>query len=303
MSPIRIENDLYGCLGLVDINGPVTEGQLDILSHITDLAAAYIKNIKNDDMLARSSESGIYIIKSILKGDFVDERAVSRHLQKLNWKIDDRFYILTFNGLAASDIHVHDFNYIKRIQKCFPKSLITVHEEFIVTIIRRQDYHPKKHPNKKNLTQLLLDSRMKCGVSSEFQGFMKLKCSFVQSRISLDYCHNHSDTALQFYEDCYQDHILSFFRENSDIKSLCHPQILALWESGEESDKAAVRCLRDYIIYGKNIAMMSAVLLTHRNTIIYRINKISQILEMDLKNISANEVFYLLFSCMLVENL
>ncbi|MDR0723451.1 MAG: helix-turn-helix domain-containing protein [Treponema sp.] len=70
-----------------------------------------------------------------------------------------------------------------------------------------------------------------------------------------------------------------------------------MWESGEKSKQELVRCLYHYLLNGRNLAATAKVLFVHRNTLIYRLEKLSGILDTDLKNLDPERNFFYLLLC------
>ncbi|AWW26292.1 hypothetical protein DOZ58_06215 [Acetobacterium sp. KB-1] len=57
------------------------------------------------------------------------------------------------------------------------------------------------------------------------------------------------------------------------------------------------------VLAKNNLATTAKALYLHRNTLIYRLDRMATMLNVELKDLNTNELFYLLFSCMLVEYL
>lgn len=295
---VRIGDKIYGNLGQVDINAPISRGQLSIVQHIAETMQLYFQN---NEIYLRIAENDTYFIKNIINGAPVDEKIMGYHLKRLNWKRYDDFYFLNIICPVPLNSPIESIAYIRQINQYFPKSLITIYEHKIVLIIRNCDYSIKNKEEQIFLEQFLTKNEMKCGISDCFTDFTQLKYYYLQSCFAVSYCNQHTSSVLQNYEDCYKEHIIQILDNTIDIRSLCHPQILGLWKSQEEDSRELIRCLYHFLLNGRSLAMTSKALYLHRNTLIYRLNKASQILNIDFKRLSATELFYLLFSCMLVE--
>jgi DNA-binding PucR family transcriptional regulator len=140
---------------------------------------------------------------------------------------------------------------------------------------------------------------MRCGVSMVFSNFMYLRYYYVQSSFAAAYNEAHPDTRLCFYETCQREHVLQSLSATADPRAFCHPAILALWESGEESSQELVRGLYHYLLNGGNLAATAKALFVHRNTLIYRLEKLSGILDTDLKTLDPERSFFYLLSCII----
>jgi len=296
-SQVWIGGKLYGSFGLIDINAPITDGQLFIIGHITEIMKLYIQN---NDSYMKIAENEVSFINNLLKGTQVFENIIIYHLSKLNWKIHGCFYLLSFACPFPLDSPISSMSYVKRIEKQFHNSLITVFEDVIVLIVRNRDYPLEEPAVREKLSAFLGFNEMRCGISAPFPDFSQLRPYYIQSRFALEPFSQNPEPVLQFYEDCYEKHIVFTLSGGTELKSLCHPQILALWSSEDESQRELVRCLYYYLINGRNLASTSEALFIHRNTLIYRLGKISKLLELDLKVLTAEQLFYLTFSCKLV---
>jgi hypothetical protein len=252
-------------------------------------------------MLSLENETSFLV--NIIEEQPINEETLTYHFKRLHWKKQDHFYLLKFAGAIPFDMPIRSIPYIKRIKDIFPISFIINYDNSIIMILRYEDYSLKEDVMKKNLESILLKNEMKCGISSRFNNFLQLKYYYAQSRYAIDCCRNNPDVNLLYYEDCHISHILSHLQNEANLQCFCHPQIFSIWNSQDESNRELIRCLYQYLINGRNLALTSKALYLHRNTLIYRINKISRMLEMDLKNLSSNELFYLLFSCTVVEYL
>ena len=78
---------------------------------------------------------------------------------------------------------------------------------------------------------------------------------------------------------------------------------LSLWQSHMEQDLTLIHNLKCYLINGRNIAETARTLHLHRNTLIYRLRKIEDLLHISLDYLDENMLLYLLISCFICETL
>jgi sugar diacid utilization regulator len=168
-----------------------------------------------------------------------------------------------------------------------------------VLAIRAKDYPLEKPKERQKLEKLLVTENMYCGISAMFGNFMDLRCYYVQSRFTADYCRSQPNMALCCYDECYEEHIMQSLANMVDLKCFCHPKILALWDSNDENQRLLIRCLHQFLLNGKNISLTAKSLYVHRNTLIYRLGKLSELLGEDIMKLTQGRTFRYLFSCML----
>jgi hypothetical protein len=295
-SHVWIDDKLYGNIGMVDINGPFTGGQLFIIREITHALKLYFQN---NSIYLRMMENKLNYLDSLLDGEEISAEIVSRYLGRIKWKLNDDFCFLTFTCPLDLTIPITSVSYVKQLNALFPQAMISVYRNSIIMIIRYADYPVRRDRVRQQLEKLLAKNEMRCGVSMVFNDFMRLRCYYVQSSFAAACCESHPDTRLCFYENCQRDHVLRSLASATDPRAFCHPAILALWESGDEGSQELVRGLYHYLLNGGNLASTAKALFIHRNTLIYRLEKLSGILDADLKSLDPERSFFYLLSCVI----
>jgi hypothetical protein len=293
-SHIWIDNKLYGSIGMVDINASFTDGQLFIIRTITHVLKLYFQN---NTIYMRMAENKLNFLDSLLEGAEISAELVSRYLDRIKWKLDDVFCFLTFTSPVDLTMPIMSISYMKQLNDLFPQAIVSVYRNSIIMIARCADYNIRRDKERRQLEKLLAKNDMRCGVSMVFNNFMRLRCYYVQSSFAASHCKNRPDSPLCHYEDCQRDHVLQSLAAAADIRSFCHPAILALQESGDEKQQELVRCLYYYLLNGGNLVTTAKALFVHRSTLIYRLEKLSNILQCDLKKLTADQTAFYLLSC------
>jgi hypothetical protein len=281
---------------MIDINGPFTDGQLAIINHIGKMLALFIGN---NDTLMKVAENKTSFIEYLLEGNVVAREVVSHKLGLSGWDIRDDFFLLDVRCPVFFEAPVHAIYYLKLLNRYFPKSLVCVYHDSIVLAIRSKDYSLEQRREREKLEKLLAAENMHCGISAMFGNFMDLRCYYTQSRFAADYCRSQPDMVLCRYDECYEEHIMQSLENTADLKCFCHPRILALWDSNDENLRLLIRCLHQFLLNGKNISLTAKSLYVHRNTLIYRLGKLSELLGEDIMNFTQGRTFQYLFSCMI----
>jgi sugar diacid utilization regulator len=243
-------------------------------------------------------------VDSLLDGVEIPADLISSYLHKFQWKLDDHFCIVTFAASADLKIPIMSDLDIKQINDLFPDALLTVYEEHIVMIIRCPDKLPPHGKKIQQLEQFLKkDIMLRCGVSMVSNNFMHLRLFYAQSKFAASQCKPPLSPGICSYEDYQENHVLQTLSLAPDPRCFCHPGILSLWESGNESRRELVRCLYHYFLNGRNISATADALHVHRNTLIYRLGKAEEILNVDIKQPSPQKTFLYIISCMIVQGL
>jgi PucR family transcriptional regulator, proline-responsive transcriptional activator len=165
----------------------------------------------------------------------------------------------------------------------------------------KQQPHGKK---KLQLEQFLKkDIMLRCGISMVFNNFMQLRYYYTQSKFAASQFKPSLSPEICLYEDHQAEHVLHALSLGADLRCFCHPGILSLWESGNESRRELVCCLYHYFLNGRNISATSDAIHIHRNTLIYRLSKAEEILNIDIKQTTPKQAFLFIISCLIVQGL
>lgn len=299
-SHIWVDQKLCGNLGLVNINAPFTEGQLRILGHITDQLTRYFKT---NDAYIHIAENQTHFIKHLIEDESADEKSIVYHLKRFRLKRYDNYYLLCFVCPMTGSSEIESMSFVKRINQYYNGSIISVYDQKIILIISEAVYPIQSPVELARLEELLLKYEMNCGISICFHDFLELRHYYVQSHFAAKISLNDDQKPFCFYEACYQEHLVELLSRSVDLPVICDPEILNLKKSEEEHENELIHCLRVYLQHGRNLSSASKELNLHRNTLIYRIDKIGRILKLDLNHLSEEKIFFLIFSCMVVETI
>ncbi|MDR2576064.1 MAG: helix-turn-helix domain-containing protein [Treponema sp.] len=303
---IWIDGKLYGAIGTVDMNEPITEGQKETFVIIAKVLKLYFQN---HSIYMRIAEDKANWVDSLLDGSPVNgveipSDMVANYLSRFQWKIYDHFCIVSFTASAEFKLPIISLLDIKQLNDIFPDALVSVYGEHIVMIIRCADRKQPHGEKKHRLEQFLKkDIPLRCGISMVFNNFMHLRYYFIQSKFAATQCKPHGSPAICSYEDYQTDHVLQTLSHEDDLRCFCHPGILSLWESGGELQRDLVNCLYHYFSNGRNISATAEAIHIHRNTLIYRLGKAAEILDFDIKRPSAKQEFMFIMSCLIVQRL
>lgn len=150
-----------------------------------------------------------------------------------------------------------------------------------------------------NLDQYIMEMDMQVGVSMWFSSFLDLKTALIQSKIALEQGRRNIPRQQRYdFLAFFSDHLIHSLDQSTNLKSFCHPALLQLVIKGGESEKELVRSLRLYLLNGRNISRTADKLNIHRNTLMYRLQRLEDLLGLNLKEIDEQEFLNLYLTCL-----
>lgn len=300
--PIRLDGHILGMAAIMDLNAPITPGEYAIAKQAAIFGGKYLRG-----SMARLHESRntYYYVIRLLQGEEVDPRILDHYLTVLHWKQTDAFLLFHFpfsekRGKGENSFSVR--SQFSRIERAFPESITVEYENAAVLIMHLSA--GEKNQALAKVSSFVRETKLVCAASDVFYNFHDLKYAYIQSKIALRFaCTDPEKPALSCFPVEYSRYLLSVLDRGTSLRALCHPMILRLYEQGTEQDQTLIHDLGIYLKTGCSIQETADLLFVHRNTLVYRLGKISHLLDLDLRSLDLDTRFYLLFSCMICEYL
>ncbi|WKY45224.1 helix-turn-helix domain-containing protein [Eubacteriaceae bacterium ES2] len=297
--PLKSNGTFIGSLGMTSVNTTITDGQIKLVSIIKGLLE---KAIIHSGSLLHGSDPVPFYVESLLTGMSVDEKTIAFYLKRKKWNCDDSFCLLNFSypvDIVPTDYSIHP--YIGRIKHFFSGGIYCPFENSFIVILNMSD--SAKQDNLKTILQQLFDKFMiRCGISSEFYYFPDLRYYYIQAKSALaEGIAQHPQQAYYYFQDYYQSNLFHQLNNSTCVQSLCHPRILKIHKDNDPNQVHLLKTLSAFLINGRNLTLTANALKIHRNTLLYRLDKLSELLEINLREVDQTMLFYLLMSCVLVE--
>lgn len=278
-----------GTLFIMEYSTPITPGRLQLIQAFADiLHDELLENEKGNQDKRDILNTFIQTVLNAAPDSFSPE-FVNYHLAQLGWTERSSFYVLVFQD----QFRVERGQYMpEHIRRLFPTCYCTEINNQLVAIINAdagefQDASAK-------LAGLLRESVMKCGVSTRLPGFLSISYGYQQAQAALGvgekldptfWCYHYGDYALE--------HIVSFALEGASLETLCHPAILQLEQEDRRNGSSYIATLDAYFAASSNLKKAAEAMHMHRNTLQYRLNRISQLTGVDLGDDSELKKLYI----------
>ncbi len=152
----------------------------------------------------------------------------------------------------------------------------------------------------RDFRSFLTEHNAVCGVSRYFEQITDLRAAFHQAEEAINIGrHLGSEGPFHFYSELELYHIAKLCCEHEDVMKLCHPKLLELVEYDRKHNTTFTKSLRAWFENSRNITRTANALNLHRNSTIYHIKKIEEILGFTLGD--ADTLLYLELSFRLLE--
>ncbi|WP_394522678.1 PucR family transcriptional regulator [Lacrimispora sp. JR3] len=185
---------------------------------------------------------------------------------------------------------------ISEITAKYPGQISIIRENILYVLL----FSSNKNFDQKELESLLRSFDAYCGISREFTDLMKFNSYRQQVETLLHTITKlHPDRTVFEYDGYLLEAMLSIAMEHMDRENFLAPEIKQLREYDGENHAGYLETLKVYLQSMGNIAKSAKILHIHRNTMLYRINRIEELLSMELNQPS--QFMRLLLSLYLID--
>lgn len=276
VSRITREGHLAGALVMVEHHTPINPLHTLLLPKISKL----LFNIFSKDQTSVEASKAFY---TTLLNNLLDEKDsfdTTEILSILKDYFTEEMYVI-----AARFIHPVKNRYLKHIvnmelNQIFPSGYILRHKGYMVDLVPNIS-----HGDRDKLKKLAKKENIIIGISWPFTNISKLKGHLDQAIASIKFAQTFQMkervidyTYVSFY-DLLQKH-----KGKIDLKQFSHPALKVLREYDKRNNAELYKTLRIYLECNNNIQQTANKLFIHRNSLIYRLNRIKEITGLDIEN-------------------
>ena len=266
-------------------------GALVMIEHHTPIGRSHLRQLPLIgrllfDVLNRDSVNGggHSIYSSFLYG-LLDESEISDTIEhaamsRIEFPAEMRVIVARF-------VHPIENRFLKRtfcmeLERIFPKGHSVQYKSYIgilVPCISLEQWS--------ELAKLPQYEDVSIGLSWPFTDIIEFKRYFNQASASIKHAQHLGMTNQIFdYSDFYYYDLLYNYTGKIPLEHYCHPALHILRQYDKINNTELYVTLNTYLEHKKNLRTTAEALFIHRNTLVYRINRIHQLTELDLGSVN-----------------
>lgn len=290
-----VDGKLTGTIGMVDVNAPITRGQVALAELVSDrLQLALSMRLASGAV----ENDTAYLLRSVLNGNKADRGLVSYHMERLGWGPDPTFWLMACETTDSEGESFADATRLGRMSRLLDHALCIQYERRIVALVANHDPCACE-----GLPELLQKLDMRAVVSAPFVEIAAARLAYDQCDLGLRATANGEPaTTPTPFPELFDQALVHAINPGLNLRALCDQTVLALAERGYGGDvergRALVRELHVYLMNGCNALLTARQLYLHRNTLLYHISQVEDLLGMQLADLGASRRLALVFSCL-----
>ena len=275
---VRVENIIVGTVSVLEYNRKFTAEDYVLLPIIANAISAelqkmrtisFARGVKYEELLA-----------DMLDGKLTNVDIITNRLKNLNAFIKKYFYLLVFD-LKNFDIGNYSLPFVRdHLEKMVADSKALIYKE---TIVLFKSYNKPEQIYETigaaDLNDFLNGRSLRCGVSRCFTNITEMPAAFSQAAAAIEIAnHFGMRSMICMYEKYAIYHIAGICDKSTDISKLLSPKLRELLEYDNEHNVSFTKTLECYFRHSRNITDTASELHLHRNSVVYHLNKIQELL-------------------------
>lgn len=289
---IYFGNDICGRLNIIEHDRRVNAGDLYLADYITKYLSIILGKIQEQQ---RSKNIAGNIFERLMKNQEVSPSDLNYWKQYQGWSDEDIYQVLTFSFYEKPDIH-NVISLCNLVQNEISDSLSFQLDGYVSVVHIVKD----KEKRIEKITHIFKEMPVYLGISLLGKGFSYLPYYYQQTlaAIKLGRIFSPEKEIWNFY-GFGADYLLSTGL-SQEMLYACHPDIKTLWE--EEKDGEKIRTLWTYLKNDCSLINTANELFIHRNTLIYRLKKITDKFQYSIEDLYTRDYMKLSLRILMLYN-
>lgn len=280
------EENTYGFLVSLAVNREFNDGDIKLMTLVCGL-------LEPAFALYCSTNSDIYggnCFISLLKGENADSKTVELQMKYYRFRPEDRFCIYVVQSMRAEDESEGELRMLKQnlLFQCALTPMIEIDSR--LAVIADID-NGTGNSVERVLEELCGDDDFQVGKSLKFENLQNMRFYYLQAVYAFHCKQEKNSWCHSFYQHAV-DYILTCMEQNKMFYA-CQPEISRLFRKQDAQSRDLLKSLEMYLRYERSLSQAAAQLYVHKNTLLYRIQKIEEACHCDLSDPYEREYIFL----------
>lgn len=280
---LRAASGFLGTICVYEIFRPITPESIFMINH---MGLSLIERMEKEVMAARKTKDTIdrFLISALL-GEHFNSAYISHRLRMIGWEENSEYRVIMFSEKRD---FMREIYFPKRMQHIFQNCHSVIIDDYQITVVCLRS--GLKLRDFTEFVTIMRDSILKCGISSSIYNFSEISFGYQQAMMALQIGNCVHPTIWMYrFEDYAVPFLLLETMNRYSYKMICHPAVLKLDEEDKLTGSCYINTLEAYLTSEKNIGKIAEKLFIHRNTLMYRLEKITIMTGLEYDNLAEME--------------
>lgn len=279
---VKLHDVVIAHIAIVDNNRPFRDLDYELLERFSNVVA--IEMEKNEFYKDNKGVMYSYLLGDILSGKLQNKKALEQRTKFLNWKMYRWFQLAVITD-RRQELFDDKVQFIGReIRNIIPDCRWTYYQKSMVLFLSRPYESMVSENESREFERFVKENDLVVGVSVAFENLGRAYHYYVQALRTVDAADENGKSGVFRFDEMIPDCIAILLSKRYDLRDFCPSAIEKLQKYDAENNTNMLETLDKYLLYVNEPLKAASSLNIHRNTLLYRINKIKELSETDLSN-------------------
>ncbi len=275
--PIRVHSVEVGHMMLLEEFHPFTSVDREIFYRFSFLVAQELQ--KSAFYASNKGQLFSYFLIDLLKAESPNLQNITRRLDILKYKLKDSFIICTVSFSQQDGNNKKMTVLTGELQKILTGHIYAIFNQQLVILFNMKNNEALSDYTLNKLLKNASINNLYIGLSNSFKDITEIKDYHSQSLKAIHYARqSQKGYGLHYYKDYTYDEMLNICQSQTDLIHFCYPDLLRLMDYDSSHHSDLMLTLFHYLEESANTLQAAKALFIHKNTLLYRLDKIRSIL-------------------------
>ena len=279
-------DDIIGFFFIICVYTRISEYEVEIADYFGEILTLYLKKDASRLQVAAGSYFDSHFI-NMIRGLAIDEQTEKLLLKKFGWNMNDRYIVFLADiGKAETQEQPAAASLIRYLEDRFPCKAF-VYDNRTVAVICLSGIENTEHPGfhfQAKLKSVCRDRHCHGSCSDQFTGLLNIPSFYSQAVAALSDSPSGQKHGLTEFRDVAASRIMKTAQKELPDEWVIHPAVIELQNYDKSNETNLLSTLKCYLGNEQNALQTARDLYIHRNTLLYRLERIRQLTGIDLNN-------------------
>lgn len=264
---------------LYELNKPFCDEDYELLHRLSILISLELQ--KNSFYKNNRGVMCSYFLADLLDNNtnMNNLQSIKHRLELLGYKLKNYLYVFTISSHDYPATEEQLENITEQLHWLITGSIYVIYNNNIVLLISRSEKKGISDYERSDLKKYLENNHIAAGMSNCFTDIREIKNYYHQSLKAAEAGRRHNEAyGVYNYEDIAIYHMLELCSSKEDLWNFCDPAIITLINFDKVNKTELSKTLYHYLECSQSSILSAQKLYIHKNTLLYRVNKIKSLI-------------------------
>ncbi|MCI8281426.1 MAG: PucR family transcriptional regulator [Lachnospiraceae bacterium] len=276
IAPVKIHGIEVAKVMLYESLKPITDIDSLLLSR---LARFISMELQKDSFYNQNRDVMFsYFLADLLDNPDTNYPSVRERLHILGFDLKEDLYIMTISASSYREANAKLEVIVRELNNILTGSLYAIYENTLVMLFSRTRENGLSAYELHTLETYLVNNSLTAGMSNFFTDLKTARRFYLQAQKAAEVGLRLQDPGpIHYYSDAYFYHIMEICEKEEDLQYFIHPAMMKLLYHDTERHSELLKTMYHFLQTPGNPGKTAENLHIHKNTLLYRMNKIKSL--------------------------